>query len=331
MGVRSHRQKYYESPHSRHGRMRRGNSSLETLFQLVEKATGIQVSFHDLSGVTHMAEELRLGGISRSHSDVGFCIAAKGSPKAFRACIRSKYCSNYVAWKRSSAFIGCCHMGVANYVWPVAIEKQLIGVLYLGGVDLFGAPVKSARSLDKNAIRLKLDLDQLRREKDNLPHIERKELEAFAPYLEACEQFILNSLQAKGISMFMLPKINRRRICSFGTTHWLLKRVLEYIHESYNYDISLSTVAQQLHVRPQYLCRVFRQEQGLSFTNYLHHYRVEKAKQLFALGKASVTEVAGKVGFNAPSYFSRIFTKVTGQSPQKYLRHLRRQKLPRFI
>lgn len=315
-----HREQYYESPGGAQARPP-AVGQLQTLFELVTEATGVHLSFHDLSGVTYLIGSLGLAGPFRSH-EVSFCLAAKRSTKAYRECIRCKYCSNYLAWKKRGPFLGRCHHGTGNLAWPVCFGERLLGVLYLGSVR-FSARETFHRARRAHAEQLKLDASALQQPWDELPVRSEKQMWAYGRQMELCEAFLLSTVKASAISAEMVPQINIEHLRSQSqTSHWLLQQAKMQIHENFTFDLSLSTVAQSLHVRPQYLCRVFREEQGIPFTEYLHHFRVEKARQLFAEGARNVTEVGSRVGFNSPSYFSRVFTKVAGLSPRKFIQSL---------
>lgn len=90
--------------------------------------------------------------------------------------------------------------------------------------------------------------------------------------------------------------------------------ILNYYHE----DISLQSAAAKINVNPSYLSRIFKQETGENFINYLTRVRIDKAKSLLANKALRVYEVAEQVGYHNYTYFSKIFKKVTGMSPEDY-------------
>ena len=65
-------------------------------------------------------------------------------------------------------------------------------------------------------------------------------------------------------------------------------------------------------------CRVFRQEQGISFGQHLLRYRLERACERLACSGALTKEVAYAVGFNDLSYFTWAFKRQLGLTPSKY-------------
>lgn len=98
----------------------------------------------------------------------------------------------------------------------------------------------------------------------------------------------------------------------------LVKTALHYMQENYYRELSLREVAEVVYVTPNYLSRIFKEEMGVAFTEWLNRYRVEKAKILLVEIEAKTYSVAEKVGFNDYKYFSHIFKKHTGYSPQTF-------------
>lgn len=89
-------------------------------------------------------------------------------------------------------------------------------------------------------------------------------------------------------------------------------------------DLSLNWLAEQLHVSPFYLSKVFRKELNLSFSEYLGEYRLNMAKRMLdenpSLPLARVAEMSG---FLDPYYFSKCFKKQFGLTPSRYVERKR--------
>lgn len=86
-------------------------------------------------------------------------------------------------------------------------------------------------------------------------------------------------------------------------------------------ELSLRWLAKKLlYMNEDYLGKLFRQETGERFSEYVSRRRVEKAKELLAADpNLRVYEVAERVGFgDNPQYFSQVFRKYAGCSPTEY-------------
>ena len=92
----------------------------------------------------------------------------------------------------------------------------------------------------------------------------------------------------------------------------------QYIREHFKEDITLKSVADHLGFSASYLSRLFSQETGNNFIDYLIRVRMEHAKELLDTTNCRVYEIASMTGYGNPYYFSRIFKKYTGYSPGDY-------------
>jgi AraC-like DNA-binding protein len=84
--------------------------------------------------------------------------------------------------------------------------------------------------------------------------------------------------------------------------------------------ISMKDAAVHVRLSENHFSKMFHKATGLTFTDYLAHIRVEKAKHLLASGCDRATEVAFASGFHSIPTFNRVFKKFTGLSPTEYRR-----------
>lgn len=100
---------------------------------------------------------------------------------------------------------------------------------------------------------------------------------------------------------------------------WNTKNVVEFVREyigrHYMEDVQLSSLSLVVHISPSYLSTRFRKETGISFTEYLVRFRMNKAKELFRDSSLMCREVALQVGYTDYAQFSKMFKKYTGCSP----------------
>lgn len=100
--------------------------------------------------------------------------------------------------------------------------------------------------------------------------------------------------------------------------HTLVEKVINYIEMNFSEDISISEMAQKLHVNSSHLMRVFKKAKGITISHYRQKIRIKEAKELLLYTDLLITEVALMVGFNSSQYFSRIFTKEECMTPKEY-------------
>lgn len=97
-----------------------------------------------------------------------------------------------------------------------------------------------------------------------------------------------------------------------------VERAKAYIAERYNKDISLDDVSKEVDISPYYFSKLFKEETGENFIEYLTAVRINRAKQLIAGSDMSMKEICTEVGYSDPNYFSRIFKKNVGVTPTEY-------------
>nr|WP_298512179.1 AraC family transcriptional regulator [uncultured Marvinbryantia sp.] len=90
------------------------------------------------------------------------------------------------------------------------------------------------------------------------------------------------------------------------------------MQENYSRDISLDDVSKEVNVSPYYFSKIFKEESGENFTEYLTKIRINKAKELLEDAELSIKEIGVMSGYTDPNYFSRIFKKHTGITPREY-------------
>ena len=78
---------------------------------------------------------------------------------------------------------------------------------------------------------------------------------------------------------------------------------------------SVSYLAQQLNVSPDYLSGLLKTLTGQTTQQHIHEKLIEKAKQQLSTTRLSVSEIAYQLGFEHPQSFSKLFKSKTSQSP----------------
>lgn len=92
--------------------------------------------------------------------------------------------------------------------------------------------------------------------------------------------------------------------------------ILEYINSNYDKCLGLNDCANQLHISPNYISRMFKKYTQVSFITYINKLRIEKALELLRNNDLSIKAVAQRVGYNNLNYFYKNFKAVTGTTPK---------------
>ena len=91
-----------------------------------------------------------------------------------------------------------------------------------------------------------------------------------------------------------------------------------YIQANYSRDISLDDVSREVNISPYYFSKIFKEDVGEGFVEYLTKIRMDKAKELLTTTEYSMKEICSMVGYADPNYFSRTFKKNVGVTPTEY-------------
>lgn len=98
----------------------------------------------------------------------------------------------------------------------------------------------------------------------------------------------------------------------------LIEQAKAYILNNYGRDISLDDVSKQVNISPYYFSKIFKEETGEGFVEYLTGIRMDRAKELLTTTDRSMKEICSMVGYADPNYFSRSFKKNVGVTPTEY-------------
>lgn len=83
-------------------------------------------------------------------------------------------------------------------------------------------------------------------------------------------------------------------------------------------NLSLMGLAQHVGVTTNYVSQTLNAQLGVSFFDFVNHWRVEASKPIIEKGGRPITLIAYEVGFNSRSSFYTAFKKNTGMTPSQY-------------
>ena len=77
-------------------------------------------------------------------------------------------------------------------------------------------------------------------------------------------------------------------------------------------------MSRELDISPYYFSKLFKEETGSNFVEYLTGLRMDQAKEMLKDENLSMKEICAAIGYSDPNYFSRIFKKNVGLTPTEY-------------
>ncbi|NGP45757.1 AraC family transcriptional regulator [Bacillaceae bacterium SIJ1] len=101
-------------------------------------------------------------------------------------------------------------------------------------------------------------------------------------------------------------------------------RIVTWIQNSFQLNITLNDIANDLNISKYHMCRIFKEVTGLTVMQYLMSVRLHRAKYLLEMTvDKTVLDIALESGFENASHFSRLFRQQVCMTPSQY----RKQKI----
>lgn len=94
--------------------------------------------------------------------------------------------------------------------------------------------------------------------------------------------------------------------------------VSAWVQRHLSEPIDTEKLAQELHYSRPYLSRKFKEETGMTLTDFILTKKSEEAARLLAYTDKSLIAVSDYLGFSSQSHFSRVFKKYIGKTPSAY-------------
>lgn len=135
-----------------------------------------------------------------------------------------------------------------------------------------------------------------------------------------CENGEYSETEARGCMLILLSELfkNMELVEKHSLDHDLTKDIISYCYENYTNDISLQSIADNLHISRCYISRVFTRRLHIGFNDYINSLRIRRACEMLKAGEQPITEIAYAVGYNSVRTFDRCFIAVRGMPPKEY-------------
>ena len=94
--------------------------------------------------------------------------------------------------------------------------------------------------------------------------------------------------------------------------------VSAWVQRHLSEPINTEKLAEELHYSRPHLSRKFREETGMTLTDFILTKKSEEAARLLAYTDKSLIAISDYLGFSSQSHFSRVFKKYIGKTPSEY-------------
>lgn len=205
-----------------------------------------------------------------------------------------------------------CHAGLTDLILPLFDrEDKYIGALTAGQFFIEGEAKLDDAALEELQKREQLPLSakQLAVLYHASPSLSQGQLQGLLAFLRNIGEIII---EARNKIIFWQRSNAQERI----------QLIYDYIKRHYMKTLNVELMATRFFMSPNYFCRYFKKNAGVSFLEYLNMYRVKKAEELLLSRQLSVNQISLLCGFGSLSQFYRCFKQIKGQTPSQLRKSL---------
>ncbi len=145
-------------------------------------------------------------------------------------------------------------------------------------------------------------------------------------YLEA--NLLISDIMLKLVSYFQ--EDNRSDYPSIARYSHRMERITQQIEANYHTDLSLSELAEKEHLSVPYLSRLFKNEMGLGFSQYLTQVRFRHAVYELINTNKPIYRLIEDHGFADHKSFTQLFKKQYHTTPSQFRNQHRRETTPKL-
>ncbi len=106
--------------------------------------------------------------------------------------------------------------------------------------------------------------------------------------------------------------------CRGKSDETVLAKIFDYVRNHYNSECSLQLLSSSLNYHYSYLSRLFSEQTGMSFTEYVNRFRIHESCYFLTNTDKSITQIAFDCGYNSLRSFYRNFMEQIGETPGEY-------------
>ena len=199
-------------------------------------------------------------------------------------------------------YVYICHCGVLNSIIPIRDENGLMGYLVFGQF-IDDSSVHEQWEYIQNRLQFfpELDLQEMKTCFSTLPQYSINTIISCSDVLSACTEYI-------------------RRECFVPIESKNLDDLLtNYIASNYSRQLSLKTIADNMHVSKSKLCSIAA-SRGTTITHLINEQRMKAAAIRLVTTSNRISEIATEVGIDDYNYFTKLFRKHYNCTPKDYRR-----------
>lgn len=276
--------------------------SLSDVINTICAKSNIHICIHDVTGILNNTL-LAISYNNQTHSS-DFCNHAKTKNRGYNLCIKCKILANEKAIKEQIQFSGYCPYGLYEIVSPVVIDGKTSCIIYVG--NMIHNKEYTIKKIGHACSMTKSPKEKMINELENSEII--ADIEHYIDIAKLIDSYI----------HLIYDNFEYNINGEHKKYHHIIKSLLNYIKQNYNKNFTLLTMSKLFYINEKYLGKLFKDQTGYSFHQYINNMRLEKSTSLLRNSDDTILSVAMKCGFNNVTYFNRLFHEKYNVSPTKY-------------
>jgi AraC-like DNA-binding protein len=124
--------------------------------------------------------------------------------------------------------------------------------------------------------------------------------------------------QSRALIRCVRELVRQPSVATGSRAQSLLELVCVYLQSHYQQDVTRESVARQFEVTPNHLSRLFHTHGHMTFSSYLTHVRIDRAKLLLRDYNLKLEDIAARCGYGNAPYFCLVFKRTTKSTPAEY-------------
>ncbi len=279
-----------------------------------------------------------------------FCQSVRANPQLSKYCQICDSRAGLEAVRSQKPFIYLCHFNIIDIAIPITVDDKYLGAIMAGQIRLDGsAELESFEHLlssQKNSVATQ-HLNTHKSEYDAIPLLPYDKVLQSAQALFELSNYIVESAVSKTqlinayetfyqntqqVAHAIHPKpflssdesgnyLKVKRSGHVETESSALLPALQYIEENKGQPVTQAQMAELCHLSPSYFSRLFTQEMGVSFSQYIGAKKVAWARHLLEETDDSIEIISENLGFSSAGYFIKVFKKYEGITPFLYRKY----------
>lgn len=235
-----------------------------------------------------------------------FCALVSTCRKGCLACLLAQSELEKAATRKAATYK--CYAGLNDSLVPIRMGRRVVAYLQTGQVALGKLDASHFDRTHSELILKGIELDAKTARNAYLKSVVLKR-DAYNGFLGLLEGFAENLGTAA--NSLRIGKAEK-------TSNPAAQKAIRYIRQHLEKPISLNQIAKVSGASVRHFSKVFKQETGLTFVDYLTRERIEHCKRRIRETNERISDIAFASGFESIAQFNRAFKRVCGEAPSSY-------------